>query len=91
LKNPKKYANNKVTFKVDIEFCATNIVAERVVFVPKLEQIKPGFGLGSAISGGHLTSGSSDDKKYQEFFYKYFNYGTTENDLKWRLMESSEV
>jgi hypothetical protein len=53
--------------------------------------VKRGFPLGAAISGSRLTGTSDTDKKYQKFFYDNFNWAAAENDMKWRLMEGTEV
>lgn len=54
----------------------------------QLIQLKHEFAFGSAVSAHEITYG---DSRYKDFVFKYFNWATLENALKWDFMERNRV
>lgn len=47
------------------------------------------FAFGSAVDANMLMD--TNHRAYQQVFYNNFEWGVTENSLKWYIMESSKV
>ncbi|ELT91934.1 hypothetical protein CAPTEDRAFT_216462 [Capitella teleta] len=73
----------QINFKVD-----SNYDTSKLEF--HLGQTKTAFPIGSTVTAGRLNSNTEVNIKYTEALTKYFNMGVPPNELKFRLMESTE-
>ena len=53
----------------------------------RVEMTRHAFPFGTAIANGGLFAEGADGEKYRETLLTYFNYATTENELKWPAAE----
>ena len=54
----------------------------------QVTQLKKSYPFGTAIGCDLYHHG---DKRYADFIHAHFNWATTENALKWKLMEKKKV
>ncbi|ELU11829.1 hypothetical protein CAPTEDRAFT_219919 [Capitella teleta] len=55
-----------------------------------INQTSQSFPFGSAVSYQHINKNDEVSRKYQEYFYKTFNWAVLTNAMKWRFMENNE-